>query len=141
MYDFDFEEKTKEQQEKERYEKIDSKNAKMAKKIMTIVFCCLGGLYLVIGVTALIITEDEAGSIVGYVFGGLGILFIFLGILLHFVIPEKGNYERYKKVGSNFGYGNVYSMATRLEMLAEENRQLEQRVEELERKVRDLEGR
>lgn len=141
MEDFDYEKNTREEKEKKLYEQTSEKQAKIAKNIITIVFCSLGGLYLVIGLVALLAIEDEESNIVGYVFGGLGILFLFLGILLHFVLPKKGNYERFKRQSSTFGYVNNYDLAARVEMLREQNRALEDRVESLERKVRELESR
>lgn len=141
MFDFDFEEKSAEQKEKELYEQTAEKQSKIARKVLVGVFSSLGAVYLIIGIVALIISEDIETSIVGYVFGGLGILFIILGILLFFVLPKKGNYERYKKTVNTFGYANAYNASVKLEMLAAENKELKERIESLERKIRDLEDK
>jgi len=141
MFDFDYEEKSAEQREKELFEKTSKKQNKIVKRILTGVFCGLGGTYLAIGIVALIISEDLETSIVGYVFGGIGLLFVILGIILHFAIPNTGNYERYKKTVDTFGYGNSFNLNTKLEMLTEENKELKERIESLEKKIRDLEDK
>ena len=74
-------------------------------------------------------------------FGGIGLLFLLLGIMLFFVLPKKGNYERYKKSVNRFGYVNSYNASTKLEMLEHENKELKERIESLEKKVRDLEDK
>ena len=58
MFDFDFEEKSTEQKEKELYEEASKKQASIARRIICGVFCGLGGTYLLIGIAALIISED-----------------------------------------------------------------------------------
>lgn len=141
MFDFDYEEKTPEQKEKELYEKTAEKQSKIARKILVGVFCGLGGIYLIIGIVALIISEDLETSIIGYVFSGLGVLFIILGILLFFVLPKKGNYERYKKTVNVFGYANTYNASVKLEMLEAENKELKERIDYLEKKMKDLEDK
>ena len=141
MFDFDFEEKSAEQKEKELYEEASKKQASIARKVICGVFCGLGGTYLLIGIAALIISEDLETNIFGFVFGGIGLLFLLLGILLFFVLPKKGNYERYKKNINRFGYMNSYNASTKLEMLEHENKELKERIEYLEKKMKELEDK
>ena len=141
MFDFDYEEKTAEQREKELFEKTSKKQNKIVKRILTGVFCGLGGMYLAIGIVALIISEDLETSIVGYVFGGIGLLFVIVGIILFFAIPNTGNYDRYKKTVNTFGYTNSFSLNAKVQMLTEENNELKERLESLEKKIRELEDK
>lgn len=142
MFDFDYEtEKTPEQKEKELYEEASKKQAKVARKVLVTVFSVLGGIYLLIGIIALLISEDLETSIVGYVFGGLGLMFIMLGVVLFLVLPKQGNYERYKKNINNYGYLNSYTLSTKIQMLDEENRELKEKIEYLEKKIKELEDK
>ena len=142
MFDFDYEEeKTPEQREKELFEQNSKKQAKVVRKVLVSVFGFLGIAYLLIGAFSLIFNEDQEMLIVGFVFGGLGLIFLLAAIILFFALPKQGNYEKYKANVNHFGYTNPFTSSTRITMLEEENKELRNRLNDLEKKIKEMEDR
>lgn len=128
-----FEEKSKEQLERETYEKAYKKQMKITKLILTIIFSFLGVMFITIGIIMLLLpASDPDMEVIGYVFTPIGAMFIlaviFISILLN---PNNTNgaYDRYKKRVNRFGYTNIYDLNTKIQIL-------EKRIEDLERMVK-----
>ena len=63
-----------------------------------------------------------------------GLIFLILGIAL----PEKINYEKFKKRIDKGGYVNIYDLNARIAVLEEKNKILESKIKNLEDEIRKL---
>ena len=128
-----YEEHSKDQLEKEAYEKTYQKQMKLIKLILTIVFTIIGITFVVLGICMILFPMgDPDAVIVGYVFTPFGALFIIVVILISILIKPnnvKGAYDRYKKRVNKYGYTNVYDLNIKIQLL-------ENRIEELERRLK-----
>ncbi len=140
---FDMEEaKQKEAEEKKVYDQFYEKQSKIARIVLLSTFDGLGGLFVLLGILMFALSiVDEEGFNPGIVFLPMGAFFILLGIILFLAIPKKGNYERYKKRVNRYGYYNAFNfmvsnkiLEAKVQKLEEENKALENRLNELERR-------
>lgn len=138
------EQKNKEVMEEKKFQELYEKQAKIARFVLLIVMGSLGFFFIVFGIIALCIENPLEPELLplGIVFTSLGGFFLVLGLLLFFVIPKKGNYERYKKRVNRLGGLNFFDMNLRIEFLEdrvkkleEENDTLKRRIESVERKL------
>lgn len=120
------EKRKQEQQEREIYEQSYTKQAKLSKRTLLIVFGLLGLLFLAGGIVLL-----SLGIEPGLIFVLLGGVFLLIAIICAFipVKPTPASYDKFKSRTSKYGYYmNSYDLTIKIEML-------EKRVEELEKQV------
>lgn len=118
-------------------EKYKQQNVR-AKKICTIVFGIIGGLFTILGLILYLVfmqVEEILAYSLGFSLLGTGIMFLIF-VLIFRLIPDNVNYERYKKRVNKGGYLNIYEMNARMAVLEEKNRILESKINELEDKIR-----
>lgn len=118
--------------EKKIFEEKYQKQMKYAKKT----FFWIGLSFLILGVAAIVILLFVAEYIafVGFPFAAIGLIFLILGIAL----PEKINYEKFKKRIDKGGYVNIYDLNARISVLEEKNKILESKIKNLEDEIRKL---
>ena len=122
--------------ERELYEAAYKKQARYAKKVVLAIFLTIGIIFTVVGALLLILdVRDEDNFAVGTVFLPLGIFWTAFGVVYFFAVPEKYDYEKFKRRIEKYGYRNYYEMSAVLEMLTQKNAELEARVKELEEKT------
>ena len=144
MEDFDFEKTERERREKENYIKATQKQRQRTSKVLFICFLIMGIIYISLGTILFTVLQEENDSlIVGIVIFCIGIIFIILSLLAKFIVTKSASYEKYKKTVDKYGYGYGNSNNAGIEVynLKEENKELRERVESLERKIRDLEDK
>ena len=120
-------------------EKYKQQNVR-AKKICTIVFGIIGGLFTLVGLVFYLVfinIEEILAYSLGFSLLGTGIMFLII-VLIFRLLPDNINYERYKKRVNKGGYLNIYEMNARMAVLEEKNRILESKINELEDKIRKL---
>lgn len=118
--------------EKKIFEEKYQKQMKYAKKT----FFWLGLSFLIVGLIVILILlfiEDDI-AFVGIPFAAIGLIFLILGIAL----PEKINYEKFKKRIDKGGYVNIYDLNARIAVLEEKNKILESKIKNLEDEIRKL---
>ncbi len=124
--------------DKELYEQAYKKQSRFAKKVILTVFGIIGAVFSILGVILLAAgVHDEDGTLVGAIFLPMGLVLIAIAVVIYFTMPDKGNYERYKKHIEKYGYGNSYETFAAIEMLVKKNEELEKRVKKLEEKLND----
>ncbi|MGM9970619.1 MAG: hypothetical protein ACI35S_09530 [Anaeroplasma sp.] len=129
---FDEDRKQKDLDERIYNEKYEQQ-VKYSKKvffILFIVFFILSLIFLFLGLL-LTIYEIAYCSIIYVV---VGIIFLIIG----FVLPKKGNYEKFKKRIKKYGYLNIYQLNAKVAILDEKNNILESKLKELEDEIRKL---
>lgn len=125
------------QRDREIYEQVYEKQAKHSKKVILAVFGIIGIIFAILGVLFIAFNVvDEDGFQAGFFFLPFGIIWIAIALIVFFAMPEKGNYEKYRKHVKKYGYGNSYEMYATIEMLVLKNEELEKRVSELEEKLK-----
>ena len=127
-------EQDKEQKEKELFEKCYKKQVVTTNKVVLLVFLVIGLIFSTIGIGLLIGQVEDEGMLVGLPFFIMGVFFIILGIIVKFSNSKIPDYEKFKKRVNKYGGYYTTDMAVRLEMLEEKNRELEERIEYLERR-------
>lgn len=125
------------QTEEEIFQESYQKQAKVTRRVLNITFTVLGVVFAVMGILAYVLSNEP---IICYVFVGLGTLFVLLGIILYKVIPEKGNYQRYKNYTEKFGYTDSYSINYKISLLERENEKLQKQIDELKDKIDNLQN-
>lgn len=114
---------------KEKYINNYKKQAKLAKKILLLVFSGFGFIFIIIGILLGLLIEKDF-----FVFAILGLFFIILGVVFFFIIPENVNYEKQVKRMDKYGYINMYHLNAKIQ-------ELSYIIEELEKKNKILEDR
>lgn len=132
------EQKAKDKIEEEKYQELYAKQSKIARITLLSCFGGIGLVFLILGVS-FIPVEGLKGSGIDIVFIVMGALFILLGILFFFVLPSKGNYERYKRNLNRMGGMNYFSILVSVKTIEEQLNQLKQEDEILKRKIEELE--
>ncbi len=115
---------------KQIFDEAVEKQGKLAKKLVLGILGGMGVFYAVLGLIFLCI-DDATFNEIGMVFSIVGVFLAALGILLYFVIPTKGNYERYKTRVHKYGYMSTFEINAKLA-------ELEERVAALEDEKKDL---
>lgn len=87
--------KAKEKLEEERYQEAYQKQAKISRIILLATFLPSGLVFIIVGISFLLSSIEKEASIA---FLGIGTFFCLFGIVLYFVMPKKGNYQKYKAV-------------------------------------------
>lgn len=126
-----YDNKQKEEKERELFENAYKKQSKTNSKIFLITFGILGFIFLIMGIILLALgVVDETGFNPGFVFAPMGGVFIIIGIIAALTSTKTTNvnYDKFKKRTEKYGYINVYDLTIKVEML-------EQKVEELEKKI------
>lgn len=126
-----YDNKQKEEKERELFENAYKKQSKTNSKIFLITFGILGFIFLIMGIILLALgVVDEEGFNPGFVFAPMGGVFIIIGIIAALTSTKTTNvnYDKFKKRTEKYGYINVYDLTIKVEML-------EQKVEELEKKI------
>ncbi|MDE7263200.1 MAG: hypothetical protein K2N64_00885 [Anaeroplasmataceae bacterium] len=134
------EQKTKEKIEEEKYQELYQKQAKVSRIILLACFGGIGLVFLILGLSFLPVEALEDSEI-SITFIVIGAIFLVLGVLSYFIIPSKGNYERYKRNLNRLGGLNYFSISVSVKTLEEQFEQLKQENENLKRKIEDLERR
>ena len=134
------EQKTKEKIEEEKYQELYQKQAKVSRIILLACFGGIGLVFLILGLSFLPVEALEDSEI-SITFIVIGAFFLVLGVLSYFIIPSKGNYERYKRNLNRLGGLNYFSISVSVKTLEEQFEQLKQENENLKRKIEDLERR
>ncbi len=110
--------------EKQIFNEKWEKQSKLAKKVLLITFMTIGLIFLILGLVLLIsINEKE----IGIVYLILGPVFMVIAVITYFAIPNKYNYDKYKKRVDKYGYMNMFEMNAKII-------ELEERINELENK-------
>ena len=134
-----YEDIEREKKEKEKFEEVTKKQLKGARTALTSVFCIMGGIFLVMGIVLLALgIVDEEGFQVGIVFAPMGLFFMILTVILNLTLPKSYSYEAYKKRLEKFGAQNYYDQSVATALLDARVKELEERVEELEYKIRNM---
>ena len=122
---------------KELFEQIAEKQLRTAKKVILIVFGCIGILFLILALGLWIadVRDAETGVMPSVIFAPMGAFFLILGGILYFALPVKMNYEKYEKRCEKYGAMNYYDMAAELMLQREQIRELEEKVEALEARI------
>lgn len=126
-----YDNKQKEEKERELFENVYKKQSKTNSKILLITFGILGFIFLIMGIILLALgVVDEEGFNPGFVFAPMGGVFIIIGIIAALTSTKTTNvnYDKFKKRTEKYGYINVYDLTIKVEML-------EKKVEELEKKI------
>lgn len=125
-----------EEKKKALFEKISEKQLKYVKKTMLIIFALIGAIFLVMGLVLIAcnVRDVESDILVGTVFVPIGAFFILLGVIIRLVTPKMYNYENYKKRIAKYGYYSTFDLYITLALS-------EERIAELENKLRELEER
>lgn len=113
-----------ENKEKEMFDEMQAKQAKLAKKLLLIMFVIFGIIFAIIGIICVCL-DGSVYKDMASTFLPTGVFFIILGIVLYFVIPTKYNYEKYKARAKKYGVPNIYELNSKI-------LELEKRIEELE---------
>ncbi len=119
---------------KELFEEVAEKQLRAAKKILLIVFGCIGVLFLLLALALWLadVRDAETGVMPSVIFAPLGALFILLGVVLYFALPVKMNYEKYERRFEKYGAMSYYDMAAELMLQREQIRELEEKIAKLE---------
>lgn len=119
---------------KELFEEVAEKQLRAAKKILLIVFGCIGVLFLILALALWIadVRDAETGVMPSVIFAPLGAIFILLGVILYFALPVKMNYEKYERRCEKYGAMSYYDMAAELMLQREQIRELEEKIAKLE---------
>ena len=138
-----FEEQEAKEQEKlveEKYQELYQKQSRISRIVLLATFVPMGLLFVILGIAFLVEGTEKDG---GLVFLIMGAIFCVLGVIFYFVIPKKGNYQRYKEIVKKRGGLNLFDLSISVGMLEErmnylesENKSLIKRIEELERNNR-----
>lgn len=133
MVDFEDRTETREEKEKRLFEESWEKQTKRTKKILCTMFLALGAVFFVVGIAMFCFKSyDDELIIESAVFSGLGLLYMILSIIFKKAIPEKANYEKYKKQHEKYGYQDYNMLAIKLDVLEKRIEELEQRFDEKE---------
>ena len=131
--------KAREKLEEEKYQELYQKQARISRIALLLVFLPMGLIFVIIGIVFLLASSESDAEAVG-VFLGCGVTFLLLGVIFYFVIPKKGNYQRYKALVAKRGGLNIFDLSIRVSLFEErikylesENQSLTKRIEELER--------
>ena len=140
-YNYNYEDSflTKEEKKNKLYNEAIEKNNKQQRKVFKIVFPILGLVYVIMGVIFLIVEEET--FIPGIFFTCFGLLFSLLGIILPKAIKTKQytNEEIEKKMNSfnsKSTYVNTVLHDARMKLLEDEIKELKDRIERLESKLK-----
>ena len=119
---------------KELFEEVAKKQLRAAKKILLIVFGCIGVLFLILALALWIadVRDAETGVMPSVIFAPIGAIFILLGVILYFALPVKMNYEKYERRFEKYGAMSYYDMAAELMLQREQIRALEEKIAKLE---------
>ena len=132
--------KEKEKLEEQKYQELYQKQSKTSRIALLAVFLPMGLIFVFFGI-GFLLGDPKNESETGIVFLACGLFFALLGIIFYFVIPKKGNYQRYKTIVNKRGGLNLFDLSIRVGLLDErmkklelENQTLTKRIEDLERK-------
>lgn len=114
---------------KQTFDETVEKQGKLAKKIVLGVLGGMGIFFAVMGIIFLNLNDDVFHE-VGLVFAIMGAFLVALGVLLYFVVPTKGDYEKYKARVQKYGYMNTFEINAKIA-------ELEERIAELEKEKND----
>ena len=119
---------------KELFEEVAEKQLRTAKKVILIVFGCMGILFLILALALWIadVRDAEAGVMPSVIFASMGAFFLLLGGILYFALPVKMNYEKYERRFEKYGTMSYYDMAAELMLQREQIRELEEKIAKLE---------
>lgn len=133
MVDFEDRVETREEKEKRLFEESWTKQIKRTKKILCTMFLALGSVFLAVGIAMFCFKSyDNELVIAAMVFSGLGLLYMILSLIFKKAIPEKANYEKYKKQHEKYGYQDYNMLAIKLDVLEKRIKELEQKLDEKE---------
>lgn len=128
-----FEEKERENKEKELYKATFERNVGITRLVLPLVFGGIGLLLLVLGV----ILFFNVDNLPGYILMGLGGTYIFLALLIFFILSKVNidkAYDRYqRRVKLGKPIYNTYEMSLRIVMLEKKVKELEEEIDSLRR--------
>ncbi len=126
-----FEEKERENKEKELYKATFERNVGITRLVLPLVFGGIGLLLLVLGV----ILFFNVDNLPGYILMGLGGTYIFLALLIFFILSKVNidkAYDRYqRRVKLGKPIYNTYEMSLRIVMLEKKVKELEEEIDSL----------
>lgn len=114
-----------ENRERQLFNEIQAKQARIAKKILLGVFSGLGFVFAVLGI--IFITLDGVFKEIAIIFLAMGLFMIAFGIIMFFAIPTKYSYEKYKMRVKKYGYVDMIAVSVKIA-------ELEARIEQLEKR-------
>lgn len=112
-----------------------SKRTKIAKRTIISVFSIVGFVLVVLGIILGKTIEQEL-----YILCAVGGVYLVLGIILFFAIPNKIDYEKIKKRVNKYGYDNFYVLSAKIEEFSAKIGELEIANQKLNEKVNELEN-
>ena len=128
-----FEEKERDNKEKELYKATFERNVGITRLVLPLVFGGIGLLLLVLGV----ILFFNVDNLPGYILMGLGGTYIFLALLIFFILSKVNidkAYDRYqRRVKLGKPIYNTYEMSLRIVMLEKKVKELEEEIDSLRR--------
>lgn len=127
----------KEKLEEQQYQELYQKQSKATRIALLSVFLPMGLIFIILGICFMATSGSEAAEWI--VFLCCGLLFSALGVISFFVIPKKGNYQKYKTIVKRRGGLNLFDLSIRLGLLEERVESLEKENKNLKRKVEELE--
>lgn len=116
-----------ENKEKEIFDKMQEKQARLAKKMLLGMLCGIGAVFMLLALIFLSVGEPFPREMI-IVFLAVGAFLIVLGVILYFAIPTKYSYEKYKARTEKYGVMNVFELNAKLA-------ELEARIEDLEKRL------
>lgn len=138
-YNYESAFETKEERKNKIYNEAIEKNNKMQRRVLGIVLPILGLIYFAVGIIIFLVEDILPGIIVGII----GLVFLILGIVLS-ISHKKKHYTNEeveeKLLSQNMNQNNAYFknvlLNARIMLLEEEVKELREKVEDLERKLR-----
>ncbi|MDE7213158.1 MAG: hypothetical protein K2N42_01095 [Anaeroplasmataceae bacterium] len=132
--------KEKEKLVEEKYQELYQKQSRISRIVLLATFIPMGLLFVLLGIIFLVEGTEKEGALVCLI---MGLSFCIFGVVFYFVLPKKGNYQRYKEIVKKRGGLNLFDLSItvgileeRINQLEAENKSLIKRIEELERNNR-----
>lgn len=134
-----FEEKQKEKMEEKQFQDVYAKQARISKIALLAACLPIGIIFTLIGGIGAGLLTNSDDLIAMYIFLGMGIFFIGMAVLFYFVMPSKGNYQKYKERLQKRGVINLFDISVKVNCLEEKTKELEEENNILKKRIEDLE--
>lgn len=128
--------KEKEKLVEEKYQEIYQKQSKLSRIVLLATFIPMGLLFAILGIAFLIGGTEKEGALVSLI---MGLVLCVFGVVFYFVLPKKGNYQRYKEIVKKRGGLNLFDLTITVGILEERVNQLELENKSLIKRIEDIE--